>query len=128
MHCTNLHRQLGCLADGRKPRLGDHFLLNNYIFHMFHDKQVDSLNWNKIWRYLHLTLGLILVTYHARIAWYHNGFVDSVWSAGVDKFVSTTLIFFVMWTGLAKWPIYPAYKKRQNKKRRAKKAEASTTE
>ena len=86
------------------------------------------MNWNKIWRYLHLTLGLILVTYHARIAWYHNGFVDSVWSAGVDKFVSTTLIFFVMWTGLAKWPIYPAYKKRKNRKRRAKKAEASATE
>ena len=128
MHCTNLHRQPGCLADGRKPRLDDHFLLNNYIFHMFHDKQVDSLNWNKIWRYLHLTLGLILVTYHARIAWYHNGFVDSVWSAGVDKFVSTTLIFFVMWTGLAKWPIYPAYKKRKNRKRREKKAEASATE
>ena len=77
---------------------------------------------------MHLTLGLILVTYHARIAWYHNGFADSVWPAGVDKFVSTTLIFFVMWTGLAKWPIYPAYKKRQNRKRRAKKAEASATE
>ena len=83
-------------------------------------------NWNKIWRNLHLTLGLVLVAYHARIAWYHNGFVDSVWSAGIDKFVSTTFIFFVMWTGLAKWPIYPWYKKRQNRKKREAKAAAAT--
>ena len=83
-------------------------------------------NWNKIWRYVHLTFGLILVVYHARIAWYHNGFVDSVWSASTDIFVSTTLIFLVMWTGLAKWPVYPWYKKRQNKKRREAKAAATT--
>ena len=83
-------------------------------------------NWNKIWRNLHLTLGLVLVAYHARIAWYHNGFVDSVWSADIDKFVSTTFIFFVMWTGLAKWPIYPWYKKRQNRKKREAKAAAAT--
>ena len=38
----------------------------------------------------------------------------------MDKFVSTTLIFLVMWTGLAKWPIYPWYKKRQNRKRDVK--------
>ena len=77
-------------------------------------------------RNLHLTLGLVLVAYHARIAWYHNGFVDSVWSADIDKFVSTTFIFFVMWTGLAKWPIYPWYKKRQNRKKREAKAAAAT--
>ena len=82
-------------------------------------------NWNSIWRYIHLTFGLILVVYHARIAWYHQGIVDSVWSADIDKLVSTTLIFFVMWTGLAKWPIYPWYKKRQNKKKRAQKAAAA---
>ena len=80
-----------------------------------------SRNWNKIWRYVHLSVGLILVVYHARIAWYHNGFIDSVWSASTDKFVSTTLIFLVMWTGLAKWPIYPWYKKRQNRKKRLQK-------
>ena len=74
-------------------------------------------NWNNIWRYIHLSLGIVLVIYHARIAWYHNGFVDSVWSAGVDKFISTIFIFFVMWSGLAKWPIYPWYKKRQNRKK-----------
>tara|TARA_B100000401_G_C52631009_1_gene635979 strand:+ start:324 stop:629 length:306 start_codon:yes stop_codon:yes gene_type:complete len=83
-------------------------------------------NWNKIWRNVHLTLGLVLVAYHARIAWYHNGFVNSVWSADIDKFVSTTFIFFVMWTGLAKWPIYPLYKKRQNRKKREAKAAAAT--
>ena len=82
-------------------------------------------NWSKIWRYLHLTLGLVLVAYHARIAWYHNGFVDSVWSVEIDKFVSTTFVFFVMWTGLAKWPIYPWYKKRQNRKKREAKAAAA---
>ena len=82
-------------------------------------------NWNNIWRYIHLTLGIVLVAYHARIAWYHNGFVDSVWSAEVDKFISTVFIFFVMWTGLAKWPIYPWYKKRQNRKKREAKAAAS---
>ena len=26
-------------------------------------------NWNSIWRYIHLAFGLILVVYHARIAW-----------------------------------------------------------
>ena len=83
-------------------------------------------NWNKIWRNLHLALGLVLVAYHARIAWYHNGFIDSVWSANIDKFVSTTFVFFVMWTGLAKWPIYPWYKKRQNRKKRQAKAVATT--
>ena len=82
-------------------------------------------NWNSIWRYIHLAFGLILVVYQARIAWFHQGFVDSVWSADIDKLVSTTLIFFVMWTGLAKWPIYPWYKKRQNKKKRAQKAAAA---
>ena len=82
-------------------------------------------NWNSIWRYIHLAFGLILVVYHARIAWFHQGFVDSVWSADIDKLVSTTLIFFVMWTGLAKWPIYPWYKKRKNKKKRAQKAAAA---
>jgi len=51
-----------------------------------------SRNWNKIWRYVHLSVGLVLVVYHARIAWYHNGFIDSVWSASTDKFVSTTLL------------------------------------
>jgi len=30
-----------------------------------------------------------------------------------------------MWTGLAKWPIYPLYKKRQNRKKREAKAEAA---
>jgi hypothetical protein len=85
-------------------------------------------NWNKIWRYVHLTFGLVLVAYHARIAWYHNGFVDSLWSASIDKFVSTTLIFFVMWTGLAKWPIYPWYKKRQNKKRKKQKADLAAAQ
>lgn len=84
-------------------------------------------NWNTIWRYVHLTLGLVLVAYHARIAYYHQGLfgVTSVWSAETDKFISTVFIFFVMWTGLAKWPIYPWYKKRQNRKKREAKAEAA---
>ena len=87
--------------------------------------QSMARNWNNIWRYVHLTLGLVLVAYHARIAWYHNGFVDSLWSVNIDKFVSTTFVFFVMWTGLAKWPIYPWYKKRQNRKKREAKAAAA---
>ena len=64
---------------------------------------------------------------HARIAYYHQGMfgVTSVWSAETDKFISTVFIFFVMWTGLAKWPIYPWYKKRQNRKKREAKAEAA---
>ena len=46
------------------------------------------------------TLGLILVTYHARIAWYHNGFVDSVWSAGVGKFgFLANILRYVDWLG-----------------------------
>ena len=85
-------------------------------------------NWNKIWRYLHLSLGLLLVVYHARIAYYHQGMfgVTTLWPAEVDEFVSIYLIFFVMWTGLAKWPIYPWYKKRQNRKKREAKEAAAT--
>ena len=33
-----------------------------------------------------------------------------------------------MWTGLAKWPIYPWYKKRQNKKRRDARVAAKAAE
>ena len=88
---------------------------------------IMARNWNKIWRYLHLSLGLLLVVYHARIAYYHQGMfgVTTLWSEETDKFISTTFIFLVMWTGLAKWPIYPWYKKRQNRKKREAKAEAA---
>ena len=47
--------------------------------------------------------------------------MDTAWSSEVDVFVSTTFVFMVMWTGLAKWPIYPWYKKRQNRKKREQK-------
>ena len=80
------------------------------------------MNWNKTWRWIHISVAIVFVIYHSRIAYYHYGFVESVWSPEVDKFVSTTLIFLVMWTGLAKWPIYPWYKKRKNKKIREAKA------
>ena len=43
------------------------------------------------------------------------GWIDTAWSSDIDKFVSTTFVFMVMWTH-AKSPIYPWYKKRQNKK------------
>lgn len=84
-------------------------------------------NWNSIWRYIHLSLGLMLVVYHARIAYYHQGMfgVETLWSEQTDEFVSIYFIFFVMWTGLAKWPIYPWYKKRQNRKKRDAKALAA---
>ena len=85
-------------------------------------------NWNKIWRYVHLAAGLMLVVYHSRIAYVEYGWMDSAWSAETDKFVSTTFVFLVMWTGLAKWPIYPWYKKRQNRKRREEKATNEVTE
>ena len=81
-----------------------------------------SKNWNKIWRWIHLAMGLMLVIYHSRIAYLEYGWVDSAWSSEIDSFVSTTFVFMVMWTGLAKWPIYPWYKKRQNKKKREEKA------
>ena len=86
-----------------------------------------GLNWNKIWRYVHLSAGLVLVVYHARISFYHEGLfgVETVWSEEIDKEVSTSLIWLVMWTGLAKWPVYPWYKKRQNRKKREAKAEAA---
>ena len=80
------------------------------------------MNWNNMWRYIHLGFGLVLVAYHSRIAYFHYGLIDTVWDASVDKWVSTILIFIVMWTGLAKWPIYPWYKKRQNRKKREARA------
>ena len=60
-------------------------------------------NWNKIWRLVHLGLGLMLVVYHSRIAYVEYGWIDTAWSSDIDKFVSTTFVFMVMWTGLAKW-------------------------
>jgi len=80
------------------------------------------MNWNNIWRYIHLGFALVLVVYHSRIAYFHYGLIDTVWDAPIDKWVSTTLIFIVMWTGFAKWPIYPWYKKRQNRKKREARA------
>ena len=29
------------------------------------------------------------------------GWIDTAWSSDIDKFVSTTFVFMVMWTGLA---------------------------
>ena len=81
-----------------------------------------------MWRYIHLAFGLVLVVYHSRIAYFHYGLLDTVWDASVDKLVSTTLIFIVMWTGLAKWPIYPWYKKRQNRKKREARAALKAVE
>jgi hypothetical protein len=86
------------------------------------------MNWNNMWRYIHLGFGLVLVAYHSRIAYFHYGLIDTVWDASVDKWVSTTLIFIVMWTGLAKWPIYPWYKKRQNRKKREARAALKSVE
>ena len=52
-------------------------------------------NWNTIWRYIHLTLGLVLVAYHARIAYYHQGMfgVTTLWSPETDEFISTCLLY-----------------------------------
>ena len=63
----------------------------------------------------------MLVIYHSRIAYVEYGWMDSAWSSEVDVFVSTTFVFLVMWTCLAKWPIYPWCKKRQNRKKLEKK-------
>ena len=82
------------------------------------------MNWNKTWRYVHLAAGLMLVIYHSRIAYVEYGWIETAWSAGIDKFVSTSFVFLVMWTGLAKWPIYPLYKKRQNRKKKMAKQSA----
>ena len=74
---------------------------------------------------------MILVVYHARIAYYYNWLfgVETLWSEEIDKLVSVYFIFLVMWTGLAKWPLYPYYKKRQNKKKRlAKLSNTNPTE
>ena len=59
-------------------------------------------NWNKIWRWVHLGLGIMLVVYHSRIAYVEYGWIDTAWSSEIDKFVSTTFVFMVMWTGLAR--------------------------
>ena len=84
-------------------------------------------NWNKIWRYLHLSLGLLLVVYHARIAYYHQGMfgVTTLWSAEIDEFVSIYFIFFVMWTGLANGPSTLVQEAPESQKREAKEAVAT---
>lgn len=66
----------------------------------------------------------MLVIYHSRIAYVEYGWIETAWSTEIDKFVSTSFVFLVMWTGLAKWPIYPLYKKRQNRKKKMAKQSA----
>ena len=51
-----------------------------------------SKNWNKIWRYVHLITGVMLVVYHSRIAYVEYGWMETAWSASTDAFVSTTFI------------------------------------
>ena len=77
-------------------------------------------NWNTTWRWIHIGFSTILIVYFARINYYHYGMfgVDETWSAEVDKIMATTVIWFVMWSGIAKWQL-PRYKKW--KRKRAKK-------
>lgn len=77
---------------------------------------MSKLNWNTIWRWIHIVLGMMIMVYFFRIA---N--MSTTWPAWVDELVAKTVIWMVMWSGIAKWQ-YPRYKKRKNKRIREKKA------
>ena len=47
--------------------------------------------------------------------------MSNTWPAWVDELVAKTVIWMVMWSGIAKWQ-YPRYKKWKNKRIREKKA------
>ena len=74
------------------------------------------MNWNTVWRWIHLVLGMMIMVYFFRIANMSN-----TWPAWVDELVAKTVIWMVMWSGIAKWQ-YPRYKKWKNKRIREKKA------
>ena len=56
----------------------------------------------------------MLVVYHSRIAYVEYGWIDTAWSSDIDKFVSTTFVFMVMWTGLLPLQEAPEQEKKGN--------------
>ncbi|MBT7459765.1 MAG: hypothetical protein HN794_01845 [Euryarchaeota archaeon] len=46
--------------------------------------------------------------------------MSTTWPAWVDELVANTVIWMVMWSGIAKWQ-YPRYKKWKNKRIRKRK-------
>ena len=61
----------------------------------------------------------MLVVYHSRIfmPYVEYGWIDTAWSSDIDKFVSTSFVFMVMWMDnqtMNVASIYPSYKKRHS--------------
>ena len=74
--------------------------------------------------FLYLIIDLLIVLFYVAAPWVVVARLNFEWPEWLKDGI-VVVIVFVMWTGLAKWPIYPWYKKRQNRKKREAKAEAA---
>ena len=92
-------------------------------------KFFEPRNGNQTWRWIHIATGSLWVVLLA------DGLFLNYMIFGEEESTLTVIAFLIAFfgtiiSGLAKWPIYPWYKKRKNRKKRAAKAAASdaTTE
>ena len=83
-------------------------------------------NGNQTWRWIHIATGSLWVVLLA------DGLFLNYMIFGEEETTLTMIAFMIAFfgtiiSGLAKWPIYPWYKKRKNRKKRAAKAAANAT-
>lgn len=75
-------------------------------------------NWNTILRWVHLTFGMMVSIYFARITF--TGNVDA-WDADpwVTMLVGQAIMAIVFWTGVIKWQLPRIKKWNRNRKKKA---------
>lgn len=84
-------------------------------------KFIGPWNGNQIWRWIHITTGSLWVVLLA-----DGLFLDSLIFGDDEEAILPVIAFMIAFfgtiiSGWVKWPIYPWYKKRKNRKKRAAK-------
>ncbi|MBP50574.1 MAG: hypothetical protein QGI73_03525 [Candidatus Thalassarchaeaceae archaeon] len=91
-------------------------------------KFIGPWNGNQIWRWIHITTGSLWVVLLAD-GLFLEGLIFGEDEEALLPMVAFLIAFFgTIISGWAKWPIYPWYKKRKNRKMRAKKEMAAAIE
>jgi len=85
-------------------------------------------NGNQIWRWIHISTGSLWAILLAD-GMFLNGLIFGDDDEALLPMIAFMIAFFgTIISGWAKWPIYPWYKKRKNKKNRAAKEEVDASE
>ncbi len=85
-------------------------------------------NGNQIWRWIHISTGSLWAILLAD-GMFLNGLIFGDDDEALLQMIAFMIAFFgTIISGWAKWPIYPWYKKRKNKKNRAAKEEVDASE